>query len=162
MKPAHRQLSQRETKALEITVQNKLTRKGQLWFVPSQSGSKTYTVNPDPESPRCTCPDFEFRQARCKHIYAVEYTMLWRERMRLIQGTRGRWFATELRLKNGALRRMVCRYGVRKGIRGIWPPKRHPFMSGLAVVWDVAQRDYRTITLASMISLRCGSLIWHG
>jgi len=52
-----------------------LTRKGGFWIVPSQSSAKTYTVDPDPESPRCDCPDFESRQLRCKHIYAVEITL---------------------------------------------------------------------------------------
>lgn len=69
------QLSERETKALEIAARTKLIRKGNTWIVPSQSGPKKYTVDPNPESPRCTCPDFEFRQERCKHIYAVEITL---------------------------------------------------------------------------------------
>src|SRR6185369_3206764 len=25
---------------------------------------------------RCTCPDYEFRNARCKHIVAVEYVLM--------------------------------------------------------------------------------------
>lgn len=68
-------MDSREQKALEIAAKAKLTRKGNTWIVPSQAGPKKYTVDPDPESPRCTCPDFEFRQARCKHIFAVEYTI---------------------------------------------------------------------------------------
>jgi transposase len=68
-------VNERETKALEIAARTKLIRKGDAWIVPSQSGPKKYTVNADPESPRCTCPDFEFRQERCKHIYAVEITL---------------------------------------------------------------------------------------
>ena len=27
------------------------------------------------DEPFCTCPDFEKRQARCKHVYAVEFTV---------------------------------------------------------------------------------------
>lgn len=70
------QLSERETKALEIAAHSKLTFQGGLWLVPSQSGgAKEYTVNPNPESPSCSCPDFEYRQQRCKHIYAVEITL---------------------------------------------------------------------------------------
>ena len=69
------QLSEREQKALAIATHTKLVRKGDLWLVPSQSGPKKYTVNADPESPRCDCPDFEARQLRCKHIYAVEITL---------------------------------------------------------------------------------------
>src|SRR6266446_8875752 len=65
----------REQKALQIAATTKLTRKGDTWTVPSQAGSKTYKVDANPESPHCTCPDFESRQQRCKHIFAVEYTI---------------------------------------------------------------------------------------
>ena len=42
--------------------------------VPSQSGNGSYVVSVDDE-PFCTCPDFEKRQERCKHVYAVEFTV---------------------------------------------------------------------------------------
>ena len=69
-------MEERELKALEIAAKSKLTRKGTTWLVPSQSvrGAK-YTVNPDPNGPECSCPDFECRKLRCKHIFAVEYTI---------------------------------------------------------------------------------------
>jgi transposase len=71
-----RQLSERESKALAIATHTQLVRKpNNTWIVPSQSGAKTYTVNPDPESPFCNCPDFEFRRARCKHVLAVEIVL---------------------------------------------------------------------------------------
>src|ERR1051325_9898689 len=70
------QLSERESKALAIATHTQLVRKpNNTWIVPSQSGPKTYTVNPDPESPFCDCPDFEFRRARCKHVLAVEIVL---------------------------------------------------------------------------------------
>ena len=65
-------MSEREQKALQIAAKSKLTRKGDTWLVPSQAGPKRYTVDPNPQSPSCTCPDFESRQLRCKHIFAVE------------------------------------------------------------------------------------------
>src|SRR5438132_3814201 len=68
-------MSKREQKALEIAAKSKLTRKGDTWLVPSQAGPKKYTVDPNPQEPHCTCPDFEARQLRCKHIFAVEYTI---------------------------------------------------------------------------------------
>jgi transposase len=71
-----RQITEREIKALQIAATSKLTRKGNTWIVPSQAGHGEYKVNPDPESPRCTCPDFEFRQAPCKHVIAVEYVLM--------------------------------------------------------------------------------------
>lgn len=43
--------------------------------MPSQVGHGEYKVNPDPITPHCTCRDYEFRGARCKHIYAVEYVI---------------------------------------------------------------------------------------
>lgn len=53
---------------LAQTLPIKPTTKG--WVVPSQSGKGKYTVALDMSG--CTCPDFETRQAKCKHIYAVE------------------------------------------------------------------------------------------
>jgi transposase len=69
-------MEERELKALEIAAKSKLVRKGGEWLVPSQStrGAR-YTVDPNPESPHCSCPDFECRQLRCKHIFAVEFTI---------------------------------------------------------------------------------------
>jgi transposase len=71
-----RQPSEREIKALQIAAKSKLTQKGNVWLVPSQAGHGEYEVRPDPQSPRCTCPDFEFRNAKCKHVLAVEYTLM--------------------------------------------------------------------------------------
>jgi transposase len=68
-------MEEREMKALQIAAKSKLTRKGDTWLVPSQAGPKRYTVDPNPQSPNCSCPDFEARQLRCKHIFAVEYTI---------------------------------------------------------------------------------------
>ncbi len=69
-------MEERELKALEIAAKSKLTRKGKTWLVPSQSvRGAQYTVKPDPQQPECSCPDFECRKQRCKHIFAVEYTI---------------------------------------------------------------------------------------
>jgi transposase/predicted nucleic acid-binding Zn finger protein len=70
-------LTERELKALEIAAKAKLQRSGDRWFVPAQTGKRGtyYTVKPDPAQPHCTCPDFESRKLRCKHIFAVEYTI---------------------------------------------------------------------------------------
>ncbi|MBI1762817.1 MAG: transposase [Acidobacteria bacterium] len=65
--------SERKERGLVIAAKCKITQQGNTWKVPSQSGyAAYYFVNPDPKSPRCTCPDFEKREAKCKHIYAVE------------------------------------------------------------------------------------------
>lgn len=68
----------REIKGLEIAAKSKVIRKGKsnLWLVPSQAGrEEKYTVAMKDEKPECTCRDFEFRNTKCKHIFAVEYTI---------------------------------------------------------------------------------------
>jgi hypothetical protein len=64
---------QREQKGLDIAIHRPPERKGNLWIVPSQSGKGKYTV--DLSKPSCTCPDFASRGLKCKHIYAVLYTI---------------------------------------------------------------------------------------
>jgi hypothetical protein len=68
----------REIKGLEIAAKTKLARKGKsnLWLVPSQSGGQQkYTVVLNGEKPECNCRDHEFTNDKCKHIFAVEYTI---------------------------------------------------------------------------------------
>jgi len=68
----------REQKGLEIAAKSKLQKADDgRWFVPSQFGQRGtyYTVKPDPAKPHCSCPDFELRQLRCKHLFAVEYVI---------------------------------------------------------------------------------------
>lgn len=63
----------REQRGLELAATRKLRRKGRLWVVPSQTGPGSYAVDPKRET--CSCPDFEATHAKCKHIYAVEFTV---------------------------------------------------------------------------------------
>ncbi len=65
---------QRKEKGRDIATRRLIERKGNFWEVPSQSGKGKYTV--DLEKPSCTCPDFALRGLKCKHIYAVEYTLI--------------------------------------------------------------------------------------
>jgi transposase len=66
-------MSLREAKGREIADRTIITQSGNLYLVPSQSGKGKYKV--DPQAQTCSCPDFEFRQAACKHIYAVEISV---------------------------------------------------------------------------------------
>lgn len=66
----------REQRGLEIAATKRLRQKGDLWIVPSQAGNGTYVVDPtEQRGATCTCPDYEARSARCKHVYAVEFTI---------------------------------------------------------------------------------------
>lgn len=66
----------RQIKGLEIAAKLKLVRKGNTWHVPSQRNKQeNYTVALHDDKPQCTCRDYEFRSDKCKHIFAVEYTI---------------------------------------------------------------------------------------
>ncbi len=66
-------MNMREQKGKDIAARLKIERKDNLWIVPSQTGKGKYTV--DLEKPYCSCPDFELRGLKCKHLYAVEYSI---------------------------------------------------------------------------------------
>ena len=63
----------RQQRGLEIAAKSRIRRKDDTWLVPSQAGGGTgYTVV---SGLRCSCPDHETRQVKCKHLWAVEYVM---------------------------------------------------------------------------------------
>ena len=63
----------REERGLAIAAKYNLTKKGDAWLVPSQSeNGEKYTVIP---GTKCSCPDHDVRQVKCKHIWAVEYVL---------------------------------------------------------------------------------------
>ncbi len=66
-------ISEREQRGLAIAALCKIDKQDGAWLVPSQSGNGKYKVFHDGAAPRCTCPDFETRNQKCKHIFAVEY-----------------------------------------------------------------------------------------
>jgi transposase len=66
-------MSIREKKGKEIADTARIIQSGNLWLVPSQSGRASYTV--DLEAQSCTCPDHEHTGFKCKHQFAVEFTV---------------------------------------------------------------------------------------
>lgn len=65
----------RKQRGEEIAKSGKMKQEGNHWIVPSQSGHGNYIVSMMGREPICTCPDFESRNVRCKHIIAVELTI---------------------------------------------------------------------------------------
>jgi len=62
----------RETKAVKLTGDMRITFKDGEWLVPSQSSPSTrYKVNPSAANPSCECEDWQLRRLPCKHIAAV-------------------------------------------------------------------------------------------
>ena len=71
---------------------------------------------------------------------------------RLIASTNGAFFSVSFVKADGTHRDMVCRLGVRKGVKGVgmsYDPKDRD----LRPVFDVAKRDYRMIPLNTLYSL---------
>jgi transposase len=67
----------RKQRGLEIAALARIDKKDDVYIVPSQyrPNPTKYEVHYHPEHPTCTCPDFETRGCRCKHIYAVQYVI---------------------------------------------------------------------------------------
>ena len=73
----------REQRGIIIAATTKLSENYGVWVVPSQSGAdKRYLV--DPHKGTCTCPDCQETGFKCKHQWAVEFTL---KRERLSDGT---------------------------------------------------------------------------
>jgi putative transposase len=75
----------RETKGLEIAMarENQITRIDRATYVVlSQSGNGKYVVCLSEKEWRCECPDHRFRGVKCKHIWAVEFSLKMREQVR--------------------------------------------------------------------------------
>ena len=45
------------------------------WIVPSQATTGSYKVWLDNFQPKCNCPDYQIRKCKCKHTFAVEFTL---------------------------------------------------------------------------------------
>jgi transposase len=68
-------MNAREQRGLEIAATARIQKRGDKWFVPSQSLNGRYTVEREGGSFRCSCPDHELRRVKCKHAFAVEFAM---------------------------------------------------------------------------------------
>src|SRR3989344_5675845 len=69
-----KQLS-REQRELLIAKNYRITRTDKGYIVPSQFNKGQYLVKVRYDHKECNCPDYETRRQKCKHIYAVEYTL---------------------------------------------------------------------------------------
>lgn len=63
----------RQQRGMQIAANGEIVNKGHLYLVPSQNGRGTYKVNPF--SGECSCKDYAATNLRCKHQWAVTFTM---------------------------------------------------------------------------------------
>jgi transposase len=62
----------REQKGLALSRDKRIRNvAGPTWAVPASDEVSAYLVNV--ATGTCTCPDFELRRAKCKHVFAVEF-----------------------------------------------------------------------------------------
>jgi putative transposase len=73
----------RETKGLAIASVNDQVQRidPQTYRVKSQNGGGTYSVVKEGSQWECSCPDHIYRDAKCKHIWAVEFSLALREKV---------------------------------------------------------------------------------
>ena len=65
----------REQRGILIAQKYRITRTDKGYEVPSQFNKGKYLVKVKYDHKECNCPDYEVNRQKCKHIYAVEYTL---------------------------------------------------------------------------------------
>jgi transposase-like protein len=74
---AQTSISNREQRGLEIAKMNNQIKRidAQNYVVKSQSSDSEYCVSKSPDGWKCECPDHVYRHVKCKHIFAVEFSV---------------------------------------------------------------------------------------
>ena len=73
----------------------------------------------------------------------------------IIKSSKGKFFSVIFIKKDGTLRYMNCRLGVKKHLKG-GTLKFNPSKKGLVVVFDTTKKAYRMINLNTVKSLKIG------
>jgi len=71
----------------------------------------------------------------------------------MINGTKGKFFSVTFVKKDGSVRSMTARLGVKKGIKGVGL-KFDPAERDLMVVWATDRKSYRMVNLRTISSLK--------
>jgi len=71
------EIQRRMMRGAIIATKCRIKKKGNEWRVPSQTRHIYYRVRYEgfANKPKCSCPDYEFHKEKCKHIFAVEFTL---------------------------------------------------------------------------------------
>jgi hypothetical protein len=76
----------------------------------------------------------------------------------LIANTNGKWFSCRFRKVNGEDRKMTCRTGVTKHLKGVGA-KYHK--DNLKVVFDAAKLEYRNVNLDTTYEIKFKGEVYH-
>lgn len=71
-----------------------------------------------------------------------------------IKSTQGRFFTVTFRKKDGKLRKMNCRLGVKKHLKGSGNKSTTSAYDNYITVFDMVCREYRTINLDTITEFR--------
>lgn len=75
------------------------------------------------------------------------------------QRAKGHFFSVEFVKKDGTLRKMCCRLGVKKYLHN-GKLKYNPEEQGYLVVWDRSKKDYRNVNIHTIKKLKIGGQTW--
>ena len=76
----------------------------------------------------------------------------------LIKNTKGRFFSVEFIKKDGTIRKMLARTGVKIGVKGTG--KKMPEMIPVMRVWDVQKSAFRCIPLDRINWLKSSGVVY--
>lgn len=77
----------------------------------------------------------------------------------VIRKTNGKFFKVLFVKKDGSLREMTCRLGVKKGLRGGQSTTEH--LDNIVTVYDVFAKGYRNINLDMVKYFKCGGVEYN-
>ncbi len=75
----------------------------------------------------------------------------------IIKNTNGKFFVVEFIKKDGSIRKMICRLGVKKHLKG--GNKTTP--NNCITVYDVINKGYRCFYPDTIINFKCGNVSYH-
>ena len=80
--------------------------------------------------------------------------------LRKINITHGKFFTIHFTKRDGTIRKMTCRTGVHKGLKGVGMGYS-PSAYNLKTVWDLGKQSYRTINLATTQTIVFQNKMYH-
>lgn len=80
-----------------------------------------------------------------------------KDRKKLIENTKGKIFTVSFRKKDGSIREMNCRLGVKKHLRSKKPmASTTSHIEKYVTVYDMQAKGYRTVNLSTLKKFKCG------